>query len=324
MEGLGLVALLQFINTFGIKFSKGQDINEVHNTTIAIFGGSGFVGRHLVKHLVEKGATLRIGVRNSRSAQYLLPMGYSGQITITPLNICDFKSVHDFVKDTDCVVNLVGILSEKGKQTFFNTYVQGASHVAKAASEVQVKSLIHFSCLGANAEAACSYAQAKGIGEQRVLDAFPSATIIRPSLVFGPEDFFFNHLAQVASRMPILFIPQSDKILYQPVFVRDVAEAVTKIIEKSINQEIYELAGPQVYNLFDLVRLTLNTIERKRVLIHLPRLIQSILGRLTQHPPYTTNMVPSYKEKTLQDLGIAAAHLEIILPTYLERFKPKP
>jgi NADH dehydrogenase len=304
----------------------------LQNKVIAIIGGSGLLGRALVRRLANLGATLKVGVRHPQQAMHLLPMGTAGQIKIIPTTIRDPASVQHLVQNSDSIVNLVGILYEKGPQTFQALHVEGAATVAKAAKKIHAKQLIHASALGANLQAASYYARTKALGEQQVIKFFPGAHIIRPSLIFGPEDRFFNRFATLSCYSPCLPLIGHGKI--QPVYSDDVAEAIVKIMTDKLPPSIYELAGPKVYTYAEALSLMLMIIQRKRWLVRIPLPLGYLIGCLGQWlptPPLTVDQVrllttdailSPTPEKTFKDLGITPAHLEAILPSYLARFRP--
>ena len=322
---------------------------------VTVFGGSGFIGRHLVRNLVNKGALVRVAVRDPESARYLMTMGDVGQVVPFAVNIRDEATLQSAVNGAQAVVNLVGVLSESGRQSFQGLHTQGAVNVAKAAAAANVQSLVHISAVGANSTSASRYAQTKIAGEVAVKSEFPNATIIRPSVVFGPEDGFFNlfaGLARFTFFLPVFRCPafpnfnffrdgKAFKIdfygdggtRFQPVYVDDVAAAICAAIDqKKAKGQVYELGGPSVYSSVDIMKLILKYIGRKRILLPLPFWYLKIIGWLLQKLPkplltydqvmqLKVDNVVSSKAKTLADLGISATPVEAILPKYLHRFR---
>jgi NADH dehydrogenase len=303
--------------------------------TATVFGGSGFIGRYVVKRLAREGWVVRAAVRLPQSALFLRTMGPLGQVTPIAANLRDERSVADAVATVDAVVNLVGILYEKGRQTFDAVHVQGAAAVARAAAAAGVARLVHVSALGADAASDSSYARSKAAGEQAVRAAFPGAVIMRPSIVFGPEDEFFNRFAAMAELAPALPLIGGGRTRFQPVYVGDVAEAIVKAIDREdAAGRTYELGGPRVYSFRELMELLLREIRRKRWLLDLPvglASLQAGLLELLPVPPLTRDQVRLLGHDnvvapgalTLADLGIAPVAPEIILPTYLDRFRPR-
>ncbi len=308
--------------------------------TVTIFGGSGFIGRYVVRQLAKEGWIIRVAVRRAKDAHFLRPLGTVGQIVPMATRVQDDASVARAVAGVDAVINLVGILYESGKQSFDAVHHQGAKRIATAAKAAGVKQLIQISAIGASTKAASDYARSKGAGEQAVKKAFKDAVILRPSIVFGPEDDFFNRFAAMARLSPVLPLIGGGETKFQPVYVTDVAEAVATCLSRpGVQGETFELGGPRVYSFKELLRLTLQAVGRRRLLLPLPfglaRLQASILELVTLLPlpvaPALTrdqvvllesDNIVSKKAKTLADLGIEAHSVEVILPTYLERYRP--
>lgn len=299
---------------------------------VTVLGGSGFLGRYIVQHLAKQGALIKVGCRHITEAMHLMPMGNVGQIKLVPTNIRDEASLKELIQDSDIVINLVGILYEKGKQTFEAVHVDGARRLAQLAKEFEVKQFIHMSALAADKESKSSYARSKFKGEAAVRQAFPEATILRPSLVFGAEDNFFNRFAELALKSPALPLIGGGETKFQPVYVGDVAAAVQAIIEQQLQGPTFELGGPTIYTFKELMTLLLQQIQRQRVLIPVPYAFGFALGALAQLLPeplltidqvrllqgdsITTGELPG-----LSSLQIQPQALPTILPTYLARFR---
>jgi NADH dehydrogenase len=309
------------------------------DTLVTIFGGSGFLGRHVVRALCRQGYRIRVAVRRPELSGHLQPLGRVGQIHAVGANLRHRKSVEAAARGADIVINLVGILYEHGRQRFETVQAYGAEAVALAASAFGAQ-LIHVSALGADEASRAAYARTKAMGEKLVLAALPSATILRPSIVFGPEDDFFNKFAAMARIAPALPLIGGGATRFQPVFAGDVAAAVAAAIARPETQgRIYELGGPQVKSFRALMEFVLATTGRRRLLVPIPFGAASLLGAIFQlgaalhKPPLTRDQVAllhgdnvvseeaERERRTLAGLGIDAAAMEAIVPTYLWRFR---
>jgi NADH dehydrogenase len=300
---------------------------------VTVFGGSGFIGRHLVRRLAKRGFRIRAAVRSPNLAHFLQPMGDVGQIQLTAANVTDPDSVNLALNGASDVINLVGILSESWSRSFEAIHVEGAATVARAARDAGVKSLVHMSALGADTNSPSLYARSKASGEATVREIFSGATIIRPSIVFGPEDSFFNRFANMARYAGVMPLIGSGATRYQPVFVGDVAEAIARIIEdRALAGKVYELGGPNIYTFRELIEFILRTIERKRFLADIPFPLASAIGTVAQYLPgkvLTADQVHLLKSDNVvssgaagfADLGITPASPEAIVPQYLVRFR---
>lgn len=303
--------------------------------TVTIFGGSGFVGRYLVQKFAEKGDLIRVAVRNPIAAQFLKPLGEVGQITPVQVSLASAESLSAVIQGSDMVINLVGILYEKGSQTFEALHVDGARNIAETASKLGVSTLLHMSALGANKDSESRYASTKARGEAMVLKYYPDATIFRPSVIFGKEDEFLNRFAQMALLSPFLPLIGGGKTHFQPVYVGDVAECFLKAsLLKEASGKTYELGGPSIYTFKELMVYLLQTIHRKRILLPLPFPVAKGISRIAQFlptPPLTpdqvellkTNNVVSPEALKAEDLGVVPQTLEAIAPLYLARYRPR-
>src|SRR6476660_2798142 len=250
-----------------------------------VFGGSGFLGRHVVRALAKFGYRVRVAVRRPELAGYLQPWGRVGQIHAVQANVRYPASVEAAARDADVVINLVGILFERGRQKFEAVQAFGAEAVALAAAAFGAR-MVHVSAIGANEQASSLYSRSKAAGEKLVLAAVPSAVILRPSILFGPEDDFFNKFAAIARFSPALPLVGGGHTLFQPVFAGDVAQAVIGAIEeRSAPGRIYELGGPDVRSFKELMEFVLATIERKRLLLPLPYSLATIQAYFLQWLP---------------------------------------
>ena len=306
---------------------------------VTIFGGSGFVGRHVVRALAKRGYRIRVAVRRPDLAGHLQPLGNVGQISFVQANLRYRKSVDRAVDGADHVINCVGVLFESGRNTFEAVQDFGARAVAEA-SRATGATLTHISAIGADASSQSSYARTKGRAEAAILETLPAAVILRPSIIFGPEDGFFNKFAEMARFSPVLPLIGGGKTRFQPVYVTDVAEAVARSVDgKLTGGTIYELGGPQVLSFRECLDIMLKTIDRKRSFVSLPFGIASLMGSVASLVPFITppltadqvvllksdNVVSAKAEaegRTLAGIGIEPTMLESILPTYLVRYRP--
>jgi NADH dehydrogenase len=300
---------------------------------VTVFGGSGFIGRHFVRRIAATGATVRVATRRPQSAKFLRPMCNVGQVVPMGVDIFDDAEVAQAVAGADAVVNLIGILAQSGKQRFDTVQGKAPGRIASESAAAGVKHLVQISAIGADAASKSRYARTKAEGEAAVLAAFPKAVILRPSIVFGPEDQFFNRFAAMAQFSPFLPLIGGGKTKFQPVYVADVADAIMAALRRHDAQgKVFELGGPHVYTFRQLMALTLDMIGRDRKLLSLPwglASLQAAMLELLPGAPLTRDQVTLLRTDnvvhegalTLGDLGIAATAAEVILPTYLDRFR---
>ncbi len=306
---------------------------------VTVFGGSGFLGRHIVRLLAKKGFRIRVACRRPDLAGHLQPLGNVGQITAVQANLRYRDSIDRAVIGADYVVNCVGILFESGRNTFDAVQAFGAKAIAEAAKAQDAK-LVHISAIGADKNSAADYARTKAIAEEAVLKAVKDAVILRPSIVFGPEDGFFNKFADMSRLAPALPLVGGGHTKFQPVYVADVAEAVVKgVVGEIEGGKIYELGGPEVLSFKQCLQTMLKVISRSRPLVHLPWAIASMIGSVTSlipfiDPPLTEDQVELLKSdnvvsdqaksegRDLAGMGITPKAVETILPTYLVHFRP--
>ena len=304
----------------------------MNTNLVTVFGGSGFVGRHTVRALAKAGWRIRVAVRHPNRAFFLRPLGSVGQIDIIKCDITDPDQVARAVQGADAVVNLCGILFQSG-QTFEDLQADGAAHVAQAAAAAGVGALVHVSALGADAESDSEYAVTKAEGEEAVREAFPKAVILRPSIVFGPEDGFFNKFAALARFMPALPLIGGGRTRFQPVFVGDVARAIVAGLSLQ-DGRTYELGGPAVYSFKELLQLILRETGRRRLLVPLPfglAILNAAFLQILPKPLLTMDQVRLLKKDNvvsatapdLAELGIVPTSVEAVVPSYLWRFHPK-
>jgi uncharacterized protein YbjT (DUF2867 family) len=301
----------------------------VAHRRVTVFGGSGFLGRQIVQRLAAGGSEVRVAVRHPRRVPSGLAAGKAGQVSAIYADVWDEASVGPALERSDAVINTVGHYVERGKATSEAIHGHGAMHVARAAALAGIERLVHISGIGADAASASTYVRARAIGERLVREQFPEATILRPSVLFGPDDAFLNRLAAMAQVMPILPLFGAGTTKLQPVYVGDVAEAVAKVLAMPATKgELYELGGPQVYTYKALVQLVLTQIDRKRLLLPVPYFVWELLAASRAplpHRPFSRDQIILMKKDnlvavnalTLADLGIPPTSIEGILPTYL-------
>ncbi|MGE3935425.1 MAG: complex I NDUFA9 subunit family protein [Rhodospirillaceae bacterium] len=301
--------------------------------SVTVFGGSGFVGRYIVRELAKTGARVRVAVRNVERAQFLKPMGDVGQVVPLLANVRDDASVAAAVDGADAVINLVGILYEGGRQTFQAVQAEAPGRIARAAAATGARRFIQVSAIGADPESESAYGRSKAAGEAAARAAFPGTTVLRPSIVFGPEDDFFNRFAAMARLAPVLPLVNGGETRFQPVYVGDVADAALAALRdpKSAGRT-YELGGPGIYTFRALMELMLREIGRKRVLLPVPEIAlwaPAMAAELLPAPPLTRDQLIQLRRDNvvapgaagLPELGIQPTALEVILPTYLPRYR---
>ncbi len=300
---------------------------------VTVIGGGGFIGRYLVKRLAEHGHAVRVAVRDPEAAGYLKPMGGVGQVQPIQANIRHPGSIARAVAGSDMVANLAGVMFPRGEQGFQAVHEYGAGSVAAAASEAGVGRLVHISALGADAESESRYARSKAAGEAAVRAAYPDATIVRPSSVFGPEDKFFNLFARLATLMPIMPLIGGGQNRMQPVYVGDVAQSIAALLaDTSEAGGTYELGGPQVLTMAEIMAMVCEQTGRKRLLLPVPYAAAKFEAFFLQLTPWDiltmdqvellkVDNVVSGDHPGLADLGIQATSLDAVLPTYLHRYR---
>jgi uncharacterized protein YbjT (DUF2867 family) len=307
------------------------------DTLVTVFGGSGFLGRNVVRALAKRDYRIRVAVRRPELAGHLQPLGKVGQIHAVQANLRYPASVEATMRDSHVAINLCGILAESGAQTFDAVQGIGAGNVAKAAGAVGAR-MVHISAIGADANSPSRYARAKAAGEAAVLSALPAATIMRPSVVFGPEDQFTNRFASLARMSPALPLIGGGLTKMQPVYVGDVANAVADAVDgKTKAGATYELGGPEVLTMREIMEIILATIDRRRMLVSLPFGLARLQALLLQFAPGALKLTPDQVKLlqsdnvvsdaakaaglTLEGMGIASDSMEAIVPQYLWRFR---
>jgi NADH dehydrogenase len=307
-----------------------------YDTLVTIYGGSGFLGRHLVRALAKRHYRIRVAVRRPELANHLQPLGRVGQIHAVQTNLRNAASVEAAARGAHAVVNLVGILFERGRQKFDSVHSGGAELVAQAAA-AQGASLVHVSAIGADENAPSHYGRSKAEAEKRVLAAQPQAVIARPSIMFGPEDDFFNRFASMARMSPFLPLVGGGATRFQPVFVGDVATAIADAVDGKLRGgAVYEFGGPEVKTFKQLMQFVLATTERKRILLPIPFFaakLPAFFAQFMPEPMITPDQVESLRVdnvvsdaaikegRTLPGIGITPDSIEAIVPSYLWRFR---
>jgi len=306
---------------------------------VTIYGGSGFLGRHVVRAIARTGARMRVAVRRPELAGHLQPLGGVGQIVPVQANVRYKDSLIAAAEDADAVINLVGILFAGGKQTFKSVQDEGARNVAEAAKAAGARMFVHVSAIGADPDSPSIYARSKAAGEAAVKDILPGATIFRPSVVFGPEDDFFNRFAALARISPVLPLIGGGHTKFQPVFVGDVAQSIVAALQGRHGADApYELGGPEILTMREVMERVLAYSMRSRALVPLPFWLAKLQGAFLQWlptPPLTVDQVRLLQTDnvvseaaiktgcTLQGLEIEPVAVASVVPDYLEQFRPR-
>jgi NADH dehydrogenase len=307
---------------------------------VTIYGGSGFIGRYIARRMAKEGWRVRVAVRRPNEAIFVRPYGVVGQVEPVFCNIRDDASVRAVMHGADAVVNCVGVLNEVGKNGFDAVQAEGAGRIARIAAELGIGHLVQLSAIGADAESASAYARSKAAGEAAVQEAFPAAVILRPSVVFGSEDQFFNRFAAMSRFGPILPVVGAET-KFQPVYVDDVAQAAVKAVLGEAAPGIYELGGPDVHSFRELMQKMLQVVQRRRLIVNIPFFVARIMGGVfdllqtvtlglftnglitrDQVRNLARDNVVSPRARGLADLGIAPTPIDAVLPEYLWRYRP--
>ena len=310
---------------------------QASDRLITIIGGSGFVGRHIVRALARRGYRIRVACRRPDLAGHLQPLGNTGQIMAVQANVRYPASLDAACEGAYAVINLTGVLHSSGAQSFDAVHVFGAEASAKAARTAKARVFIQMSAIGADADSSAAYARSKAEGEARARANFPGAIVLRPSIVFGPEDDFFNRFADMARFSPFLPLIGGGETRFQPVFAGDVGEAVARIVDAGeASGKTYELGGPEAFSFRQLMQFTLDTINRSRLLLPLPwgiAKVQAAIMGLMPKPLLTLDQVEMLRhdnvvseealreQRTLEGLGVVPQGIEGIVPGYLYRYR---
>ena len=304
-----------------------------NNQQIAVFGGGGFLGRHLIRELTKENYRIKVATRNPYLKGYLRPLGNPGQIELIKTNIFNTEDVKRILKNCDYAINLLGILYETRKQKFIQIHSQFPYLLGNLCNELGIKNLIHVSALGVKEKHSSKYMQTKLQGEKNIQNIFKSTVILRPSLVFGPEDKFFNTFASIARISPVIPLIGGGKTKFAPVYCVDVGKAIARAIElKNAKSQIYEIAGPENYSFKELMEILLTEIKKRRFLINIPFNIakfQSYFLEMLPKPILTRDQVellkydniPTGQYPNLKDLGVKGETINSILPQYIYRFR---
>ena len=309
----------------------------MHNGLVTVFGGSGFVGRHVVRALARDGWRIRVPMRRPHLGQDLKVAGTVGQVQLMQANLRFPESVDRALDGADACVNLVALLFETGKQTFEALHVDGADAIARSCAARGIANVAHISAIGADVEAASDYARTKGEGELRIREHVPTADILRPSIIFGEGDGFFTRFAGLAGFAPALPLIGGGKTRFAPAYVADVADAVAAVLKRGTTGTTFELAGPAEYTFKELMQFTLKTIDKRRLLLPVPWFAagpMGFMGELAGSAPFVepfltrdqvenlkVDNVPSGDHPGFAELGIEPSTIEAIVPDYLERFR---
>ena len=307
---------------------------------VTIYGGAGFVGRYIARRMAKEGWRVRVAVRRPNESLFVKPYGAVGQVEPVFCNVRDDASVRAAMQGADAVVNCVGVLTERGKNSFEAIQAEGAGRVARMAAELGVGQLVHISAIGADANAKSDYARTKAEGEASVLAAYPDAVILRPSVIFGTEDEFFNRFGKMAEKNAVMTLVGGNT-KFQPVYVDDVAQAAVKAVLGQAEAGVYELGGPDVDTLKGLMGDMLEVVHRDRIIVNLPfwlggviggvlSLVQTLTFGLFHNGILTRDQVANLKVdnvvsgdvKTFDDLGIKPTALQAVLPDYMWVYRP--
>ena len=304
---------------------------------VTVFGGSGFVGRYVVHCLAKRGHRIRVAVRRPDLAGHVQPLGTVGQIMAIQANLRYRWSVERALEGADAVVNLVGILAQAGRQTFDAVQAFGPRTIGEAATAAGIANVVHVSAIGADRPTTIGYLRSKAEGEAGILEAAPETVIMRPSIVFGPEDQFFNRFAGMARLSPVLPLIGGGHTRFQPVYAGDVGEAIARAVDGAARRgTIYELGGPEILTFRECMERMLRVTGRRRALVTIPFGVASLMARVAQYlpsAPLTPDQVQMLRSdtivseaaradgRTLQGLGIEPIAVDIVLPSYLGRFR---
>ena len=304
----------------------------MQDKVVTVFGGSGFIGRYVVERLADLGAVVRVPTRSPAQALFLKPLGAIGQIVLEPWNPTASGEAERLLAGSDQAVSLIGVLFEGRKGEFDRLQARLPGEIAEAAARGGLERVVHISAIGARAGSPVAYARTKAEGEAAMRAAFPAATILRPSVVFGPEDGFFNRFARMSQFLPVLPLIGGGRTRFQPVYVGDVAEAVIAGLTRAdVAGRTFELGGPAVYTFKELLAYLLQVTGRRRILLNLPfaaARLQASLLELLPAPPLTRGQVDLLRSDNvvapdapgLAELGIAPTPLEVIVPQYLRAY----
>ena len=306
-------------------------MDYLRNLKVTVFGGTGFLGRHLIKYLCDNDFIVKVPTRNPAKGYFLQPLGDVGQINLIKFDISDNEKLKNLIEDSDIVINLIGILYEKKRNDFFKVHYDFVKRIVNNI-KLNKKTFIQVSALGVNKFENSLYSKSKFDADKYIEKNLKRFSIIRPGLIFGSEDNFFNKFAKMSLFSPLLPLIMGGKTKFQPVYVEDVCKGIIKILKKNIKNKIFEFGGPDIFSFKELLQILLKTINRKRVLIYIPRKIAILMAKFFQvlpNPLLTEDQIKLLDNDsivlntnyTFKYLDINPVSLELILPEYLKRFK---
>ena len=306
-------------------------MNDLRNLRVTVFGGTGFVGRHLIKHLCNQECIVKVPTRNTAKGYFLQPLGDVGQINLIKFDLSDNRKLKNLIKDSDIVINLIGILFEKKRNDFINLHYNFVKRLVDNIN-LNKKNFIQISALGVNRYKDSLYSRSKFNAEEYIQKNSKKFSIVRPGLIFGPEDNFFCKFAKMSLFSPFLPLIMGGETKFQPVYVEDVCKGIMKILNKNITNQIFEFGGPDIFTFKELLQILLKTINRKKLLIYIPKIVAIIMAKFFQVLPnplltedqiklLENNNIILNSDYTFKYLDINPVSLELILPDYLKRFK---
>ena len=306
-------------------------MNHLRNLRVTVFGGTGFLGRHLIKHLCNQECIIKVPTRNPAKGYFLQPLGDVGQINLIKFDLSDNRKLKNLIEDSDIIINLIGILFEKKRNDFINLHYNFVKRLVDNIN-LNKKNFIQISALGVNRYKNSLYSRSKFNAEEYIQKNSKKFSIIRPGLIFGPEDNFFCKFAKMSLFSPFLPLIMGGETKFQPVYVEDVCKGIMKILKKNITNQIFEFGGPDIFTFKELLQILLKTINRKKLLIYIPKIVAIIMAKFFQvlpNPLLTEDQIKLLENNniilntdyTFKYLDINPVSLELILPDYLKRFK---
>ena len=306
-------------------------MNHLRNLRVTVFGGTGFLGRHLIKHLCNQECIIKVPTRNPAKGYFLQPLGDVGQINLIKFDLSDNRKLENLIEDSDIIINLIGILFEKKRNDFINLHYNFVKRLVDNIN-LNKKNFIQISALGVNRYKNSLYSRSKFNAEEYIQKNSKKFSIIRPGLIFGPEDNFFCKFAKMSLFSPFLPLIMGGETKFQPVYVEDVCKGIMKILNKNITNQIFEFGGPDIFTFKELLQILLKTINRKKLLIYIPKIVAIIMAKFFQVLPnplltedqiklLENNNIILNSDYTFKYLDINPVSLELILPDYLKRFK---
>ena len=306
-------------------------MNHLRNLRVTVFGGTGFVGRHLIRYLCNHECIIKVPTRNPAKGYFLQPLGDVGQINLIKFDLSDNRKLENLIEDSDIIINLIGILFEKKRNDFINLHYNFVKRLVDNIN-LNKKNFIQISALGVNRYKNSLYSRSKFNAEEYIQKNSKKFSIVRPGLIFGPEDNFFCKFAKMSLFSPFLPLIMGGETKFQPVYVEDVCKGIMKILNKNITNQIFEFGGPDIFTFKELLQILLKTINRKKLLIYIPKIVAIIMAKFFQvlpNPLLTEDQIKLLENNniilntdyTFKYLDINPVSLELILPDYLKRFK---